>query len=367
MTLICSYFLAVGSLFAQTNVTFKFKVWKNSVSAANYLGEHTASTNGTNFYARTPTDITSLLEPGDELVIQNLCSLNGSQLSFNGTTKKATIGFTSKTGCSRVGPPADPNPLKHIADVCQGVSGCTTAPQSFNSWNWGSYITITLPSHSSTNTFLMFSYGIMGTPINSCGCGGRYSFTKINLAPGASTGNDPVLFSYLTHNEVYVQPNPTVTAQSARLMVFNRSTGGRVQTVPYRSGIKFRYIVGLEYDIIVQDPSFTHREIFKIPQVCKDGNKRNNVSNTTTTLNFESTTVSTFPNPTTGIVSIQLKDAETTETNIQVLNALGQVVLEKQVQNDTNIEVDLSKEISGIYILNIVNGNAKFTEKVIKE
>jgi hypothetical protein len=67
------------------------------------------------------------------------------------------------------------------------------------------------------------------------------------------------------------------------------------------------------------------------------------------------------------LVNIKLEDAETTETNIKVLNALGQVILEKQVQNNNNIEVDLSREISGLYILHIVNGTTQFTEKVIKE
>jgi len=366
MTLICICFLAVSSD-AQTTV-FKFRIWKNSVSGANYLGEHSAtiSGSGSSAYPRTTplAGITSSLNPGDVLIIKNLSSHGGSQLNFDGVTRKATIGFTGRSGCSTspIGGIPNPNPLKHIAAVCSTLT-CTTAPQHFSSWNWNTTIAVTLPDHASPDTYLMISCGVMGTPITNCSCGGHASFTKINLA---SSTTDPILVSYLARDEVAVQPNTGGNNTGSILNVFNKSTGRPVQTAPYRNGIKFTYAHDVEYEVVLRSGGFIHRQIIKVPKGCSSNN-RNNVSNNNTTLNFEPTILSTFPNPTTGIVNIQLKNPETTATNIQVLNALGQIILEKQVQNDSNIEVDLSKEISGIYILNIVNGDTQFTEKVIKE
>lgn len=693
-------FLTIGSVSAQTNVMFKFKIWRNSVSVANYLGEYTAYTNGTDFYDVT-SDMTSQLCPGDQLVIQNLCSLNGTQLSFDGVNKKATIGLTSKIGCSIVGPPANPNPLTHIADVCQGVSGCTTAPQHFNTWNWGTYITINLPPYSSTtgNTFLMFSYGIMGTPVSNCGCGHRYSFTKINLAPstsisdlticpdasvtipttsgftysnwspnnpnvttpttntnytvdithtatgctttdaftirvnypdaelsmptqlcynqstqfteddyyelyvnsttplsltvngavifdvnanvfnfpylldGPTTGAGTYTFEYtyskngITCTKTYemiIHPEIVLNMQSAYafcnsnfqpifatsggivgqpgityiwtqfgvpfsvgtgpyftpssygtytvraydefgcevrhtftvydpgvgikhpanitycsltergpsyvgwhsdpfgpirysfdwtytdengttvsiansgpgyqvpylgpgtytavvnangctetisitvtdlLQVYNNhgnaafsftplfgnqvscqpnvsmsgvndiwtvvdEFGTTISTAPYGSGIRFSYTTGVEYTVTLRRESPSHCQVFVNQFTWLDNFRkvrREQVSNDNNSLNFEPTSVETFPNPTTGLVNVQLKNAETSETSIQVLNTLGQIVIEKQVQDTNTIEIDLSKEISGMYILHIVNGNTQLTEKIIKE
>lgn len=368
MTLICICFIATSSVSAQT--VFKFRIWKNSAVPGNYLGEHTAtlSGSGSSAYVRTSplAGITSSLNPGDVLIIKNLCSQGGSQLHFDGITRRATIGFTSRSGCSTnpIGGIPNPNPLKHIAAVCQSLS-CTTAPQHFGSWNWNTTIAVTLPAHASANTYLMISCGIMGTPVTNCSCGGHASFTKIeNLASGG-TGGSPILVSYAMQSQVYVQPN-TGSQTGGILTVFDKATGRPVQTTPYRNGINFTYITDVEYEVVLRNQGFIHRQTLKVPKSCR-GNNRNNVSNNTTTLSFEPTTLSTFPNPTTGIVNLQLKDAETAETSIKVLNSLGQIILEKQVQNDSNIQVDLSKETSGIYILHIVNGKTQFTENVIKE
>jgi hypothetical protein len=179
-------------------------------------------------------------------------------------------------------------------------------------------------------------------------------------------------FTPLFGNQVSCQPSSLMLGVNNIWTVVDEN-GAIISTIPYLDGIRFPYYTGVEYTVTLRREYPRGCQVYINQFTWLDGSGesttrgRKNVSNDNTSLNFEPTTVSTFPNPTTGLVNIQLKGAETTETSIKVLNALGQVILEKQVQNNSNIEVDLSKEISGLYILHIVNGTTQFTEKIIKE
>jgi len=73
-----------------------------------------------------------------------------------------------------------------------------------------------------------------------------------------------------------------------------------------------------------------------------------------------------YPNPTKGLVNIQLTDVEN-NSNIQVFNSLGQMILQKDVQGQITTEVDLSKYNSGLYIIQITTGEEQRIEKVIKQ
>lgn len=213
--------------------------------------------------------------------------------------------------------------------------------------------------------------GTYTTVVTANGCTETISIVVTDLLQvynNSSSAN--FSFTPLFGNQVSCQPSiyvPWVT----NIWTVVDENGVTISTTPYNGGIKFSYAIGVEYTVTLRRESSGQCEVFINQFTWLDdfgkNTRRDNVSNNNTSLNFEPTIVSTFPNPTTGLVNIQLKDAETTETSIKVLNALGQVILEKQVQNDHNIEVDLSKEISGIYILHIVNGTTQFTEKVIKQ
>lgn len=234
--LLCTFFLFINNISSQNqNITFKFKVWRNSVSSANYLGEYTAVTYNNQVHSST-ANFTSQICPGEQLILQNRSSLNGNALSFDGTTYKATLGLTPKNHCTT---PTNSNPLTHIADVCQGISGCTTAPQHFNSWNWGSNISITVPAYTSStgNTYLMFAYGSMGNIVSSCGCGNRYAFTKLQIAPTAPIDNfeicpnDPVSltppsgFTYSNWSPNDPNTNPPTTTTDYTVDIIHTASG----------------------------------------------------------------------------------------------------------------------------------------------
>jgi len=247
-------------------------------------------------------------------------------------------------------------------------------------FNW-TYTNLNGTTVSFANTGAQYQVPYLGpgtytTVVNANGCTETISIIVTDLLQVYNNhSNANFNFTPLSGNQVSCQPLvSSISGVNDIWTVINLSTNTPVSTFSYGTGIRFAYSTGVQYAVTLRREFPRECQIFINQFAWLDGfnknknNKRDNLSNNNTTLSFEPTTVRTFPNPTTGLVNIQLKDAETAETNIKVLNTLGQVILEKQVQNNNNnIEVDLSREISGLYILHIVNGTSQFTEKVIKQ
>jgi hypothetical protein len=69
-----------------------------------------------------------------------------------------------------------------------------------------------------------------------------------------------------------------------------------------------------------------------------------------------------FPNPNSGTFSVNLADIQDAE--VKVVNLLGEVVLEKRVTNEDNIQLKLHVP-SGIYILKAFGDDLSYTAKII--
>ncbi|MEQ8703075.1 MAG: T9SS type A sorting domain-containing protein [Phaeodactylibacter sp.] len=78
--------------------------------------------------------------------------------------------------------------------------------------------------------------------------------------------------------------------------------------------------------------------------------------------------VSVFPNPAKDVLNVQVDLPEmANRLNIRLVNALGQVVLSRdlgQLQSD-NIELDVRNLAAGTYMLQVVDGQAQFTQSVV--
>ncbi|NRA48809.1 MAG: T9SS type A sorting domain-containing protein, partial [Phaeodactylibacter sp.] len=78
--------------------------------------------------------------------------------------------------------------------------------------------------------------------------------------------------------------------------------------------------------------------------------------------------VSVFPNPAKDILNVQVDLPEVANRlNVRLVNALGQVVLSRdlgQLQSD-NIELDVRNLAAGTYMLQVVDGQAQFTQSVV--
>jgi C1A family cysteine protease len=74
---------------------------------------------------------------------------------------------------------------------------------------------------------------------------------------------------------------------------------------------------------------------------------------------------SIYPNPTSGIFKISLGNLS--EGSLQISNMLGSIVYTNNFKNQNEMEINIQSQMAGIYILTIISGNQKFTEKIIKE
>lgn len=81
-----------------------------------------------------------------------------------------------------------------------------------------------------------------------------------------------------------------------------------------------------------------------------------------------SSAVNIYPNPTTGIISLDWKTTTVSNMNINVYNSIGQVVVRDVINNKSHHEVDLSALPNGNYYLELRDGEGKYnTNKIILE
>lgn len=69
--------------------------------------------------------------------------------------------------------------------------------------------------------------------------------------------------------------------------------------------------------------------------------------------------VSVYPNPSSGIITVKAEQME----KIEVINAVGQTILSKNVDND-EIYLDLTSFGSGVYFVNIMTLNGNIVRKI---
>jgi hypothetical protein len=72
-----------------------------------------------------------------------------------------------------------------------------------------------------------------------------------------------------------------------------------------------------------------------------------------------------YPNPTTGKVYIELSGLADRRADVSVVNILGQKVLHKIYQSEGHWEIDLSNQVSGIYLLKIRGNGIGFNRKIV--
>jgi hypothetical protein len=78
--------------------------------------------------------------------------------------------------------------------------------------------------------------------------------------------------------------------------------------------------------------------------------------------------ISVYPNPSTGIFTLDMTDVQGTMVNIKVMDAAGRVAIEKQLTNSSRLQTqfNLSAEPSGIYYLQIISEEKIYHLKLTK-
>jgi hypothetical protein len=74
-----------------------------------------------------------------------------------------------------------------------------------------------------------------------------------------------------------------------------------------------------------------------------------------------------YPNPTTGLLTLELSEYPQHAIQLQVLNNLGQVVINKQLNGQQLYQFDLSNFDAGLYHVRMLSNNKVITRKVMKQ
>lgn len=84
-------------------------------------------------------------------------------------------------------------------------------------------------------------------------------------------------------------------------------------------------------------------------------------------LNAFSNTIAIYPNPTSNVATLSFENNQTKETNISVINSVGQEVINLDlgaVSGLQNVEIDAASLESGIYLVKITSGNDVTTKRM---
>ncbi|WP_321289727.1 HYR domain-containing protein [uncultured Sunxiuqinia sp.] len=74
-----------------------------------------------------------------------------------------------------------------------------------------------------------------------------------------------------------------------------------------------------------------------------------------------------YPNPTDGLIKIDVKNADLLEGEVLVRNIVGQEIHRLVYQLSDPIMINLSDQVNGIYFVTLKLGDKEFTEKIIKK
>ena len=70
-----------------------------------------------------------------------------------------------------------------------------------------------------------------------------------------------------------------------------------------------------------------------------------------------------YPNPTTGVITVDLSKTELINASLKVTNTLGKIVAQRQISKAFS-QIDLSKEANGLYLVEIVTEGGKLVHKL---
>jgi hypothetical protein len=210
------------------------------------------------------------------------------------------------------------------------------------------------------------------------------------LEPGMIYKNSNVCFSNVEkHNdgsfsvdvEIYDPSNPErliPVARTGKDQLVNEGTvvslDGSSSSDPDGNQLTYKWTVPTGITLnstTVAQPTFTAPEvqkdsIFKFSLVVNDGNVDSNPASVNiTVLNiikvgvsaFDSPKFKVYPNPTTGIITLEFTQNNGKKAEVSVTNLIGAVVFRKELTYSANYQVDLSNQASGIYLLKVSLGN----------
>lgn len=199
------------------------------------------------------------------------------------------------------------------------------------------------------------------------GCTETFTMTVTDLLQVYNNhSNAAFMINPLLNNEVACLPTVAMTGMTETWIVTDEF-GNTIPTTTHLNGIKFNYSIGVEYEIELKRIAYRQCQIFTNKYTWEDKFKNTKRRRAVVSeSNVAAEVLKAFPNPTRGKVTVQLSE-EAVNGKLIVTNTLGQVVLEKIIDKQTVIELDLSKYEAGMYWMNLSIGEQQIVQKLLKQ
>lgn len=82
------------------------------------------------------------------------------------------------------------------------------------------------------------------------------------------------------------------------------------------------------------------------------------------TTKIDNTSLNIYPNPSNGIVTIEVSNLKSLQSKVYVYNVLGKVVFEKEMVSNSNQIINLSELNDGTYFVKLVSANGILNKKI---
>jgi hypothetical protein len=218
--------------------------------------------------------------------------------------------------------------------ICAGGS-FTIVPSGATTYTYSSGSAVVTPTATS-------AYTVTGTGTNAC-VGNAISNVTVTPLPTVLVASSPTL--------ICAGQAATLTASGATSYVWNTTSTLTA--------------------IVVSPTVTTNYTVTGNSNGCsKTATVSQNVSPCTGINSFVSTTseINIFPNPSTGVLNIDLKSVSSENINIQIVNSIGAVVLSSSAKSNETKTVSIQNLANGIYFVKVLEGNSVISiQKVVKD
>ena len=72
-----------------------------------------------------------------------------------------------------------------------------------------------------------------------------------------------------------------------------------------------------------------------------------------------------YPNPTAGMVNLDISGENGKEVDVIVTSLVGAEVFRKKITDEPKFQIDLSNQVNGIYMLKVISGNQQYISKIV--
>ena len=206
--------------------------------------------------------------------------------------------------------------------------------------------------------------------------------TISSLDPGAPYTQNPgtvLVQGAQVQGNANGQDYSALLSSNAEFTLFNASTypAGNTGTMVPGAFYKFKVQCGC-----IIDPSITGPARFAANNVhLSPWSENKTFTNLSIAANWEEQTdgsenkildnakFNLFPNPNNGQFQLIIKEAQSELIQVRVRDLAGKIVVQSRVQNnkENRLELDISEMPNGIFMVEIIDGDRRITEKVIKQ